>query len=288
MIQTPLPEDHVDDEILAAFLDGTLEPRERSRAEAHISLCDRCREVVAESVRFLAEEGAKAAPVRLSAGRRWRAVSIAAAVAAGVVVGFLVRGARARPEPSRAMAELLAAIEGKRPVQARLAGAVGWAAPPAAARGTNESAVPTSKLLTAAALAKAAADAEPTPKALAALGVAHLALGDDVSAVSALERAAAADPHDADILIDLSAAYLERGDRSGGSAEMQHGLESAEAALQVDPRRLEAWFNRALALEMLGRTDLARKAWGEYLERDATSEWAQEARRRRGSAERGR
>ncbi|HET8774749.1 MAG TPA: hypothetical protein VFP80_13185 [Thermoanaerobaculia bacterium] len=39
-------------------------------------------------------------------------------------------------------------------------------------------------------------------------------------------------------------------------------------------------FNRALALERVGRVEDARAAWTRSLEVDGTSEWAGEARRR--------
>ena len=43
---------------------------------------------------------------------------------------------------------------------------------------------------------------------------------------------------------------------------------------------LEARFNLALALERMGAVGPARTAWQQYLERDQTSPWAEEARRR--------
>jgi CHAT domain-containing protein len=52
----------------------------------------------------------------------------------------------------------------------------------------------------------------------------------------------------------------------------------AERAIALKNAPPEAWFNRALALERLHLVDAARKAWGDYLERDSTSGWADEAR----------
>ena len=45
-----------------------------------------------------------------------------------------------------------------------------------------------------------------------------------------------------------------------------------------NPRHADALFNRALALESLGQKDAARAAWESYLQVDATSAWADEAR----------
>src|SRR5438034_264436 len=52
------------------------------------------------------------------------------------------------------------------------------------------------------------------------------------------------------------------------SGDTQQGLDAPPAA----------YFNRALALERLHLVDAARKAWGDYLQRDSSSGWADEAR----------
>ena len=50
-------------------------------------------------------------------------------------------------------------------------------------------------------------------------------------------------------------------------------------ALQLDGNLLEALFNRALCYEKQSRSDEAKADWNEYLKRDSTSPWADEARR---------
>src|SRR5262249_5976739 len=60
--------------------------------------------------------------------------------------------------------------------------------------------------------------------------------------------------------------------------DVPKALESAERAIALKDPPTEAWFNRALALERLHLTDAAKKAWQDYLDRDATSGWADEAR----------
>jgi tetratricopeptide (TPR) repeat protein len=55
-------------------------------------------------------------------------------------------------------------------------------------------------------------------------------------------------------------------------------LASVTTALQIDPALPEALFNRALVLEKLGLIAEARRAWQRYLDVDASSAWAAEAR----------
>jgi Tfp pilus assembly protein PilF len=57
-------------------------------------------------------------------------------------------------------------------------------------------------------------------------------------------------------------------------------LNRTDEVIAKDPRRAEALFNRALALESLGQNDAARAAWEAYLKVDASSAWADEARQR--------
>ena len=52
----------------------------------------------------------------------------------------------------------------------------------------------------------------------------------------------------------------------------------AETAIALANPPPEAYFNRALALERLHLGDSARRAWDDYLKRDSTSGWADEAR----------
>jgi CHAT domain-containing protein len=57
-----------------------------------------------------------------------------------------------------------------------------------------------------------------------------------------------------------------------------HALTLAEKALRTEPDLAEAHFNRALALEKLFLNEEATAAWAEYLRRDESSPWADEAR----------
>lgn len=95
--------------------------------------------------------------------------------------------------------------------------------------------------------------------ALRALGLGFLRYDNDLTrAISHLERAQRAAPDSIDERINLASAYLA----AKRSAEALAILDGA--APQREPHR--AWlFNRAQALEDLGRNDEARTAWTDYL-----------------------
>ncbi|HEU5131282.1 MAG TPA: tetratricopeptide repeat protein, partial [Pyrinomonadaceae bacterium] len=76
----------------------------------------------------------------------------------------------------------------------------------------------------------------------------------------------------AQIYNDLGVAWLEKGD-------FNRSLESFNKALQLDSNLSEALFNRALCYERQSRFAEAKADWNEYLKRDSSSPWADEARR---------
>ena len=62
--------------------------------------------------------------------------------------------------------------------------------------------------------------------------------------------------------------------------DASRALTAANRALEIDRLMPEALFNRALALQTVGKTDDARIAWQAYLTIDDRSGWADEARAR--------
>ncbi|HKC23110.1 MAG TPA: CHAT domain-containing protein, partial [Thermoanaerobaculia bacterium] len=281
MNEPTLPQGHPDDETLAAFLDDRLGSAERARVTEHLSRCDACHELFAETVRFQVGQAA-ARPERRRFPRSplpWAIGAAAAALLAGVA---LIRGGGGfrQARPSGPMAELVTALEGERPIEPRLVGGFRYAPPRDVTRGAAPGPTPSWKVLAAAAKVKEQAETSATPDTLSALGVAHLVLGEEDAAVAALEKALKARPKDAALLTDLSAAYLTRAKRKDEPEDIIRALDTADRAIEIDPKIAEPHFNRALALEALGRGEMAKKAWSDYLERDPSSEWAAEARRR--------
>jgi hypothetical protein len=69
---------HLDDETIAAFVDGGLDADERQRAEAHLLVCDECRGLAASTSRL-------ATPTESARARPWL-VAGGLAAAAGIVL----------------------------------------------------------------------------------------------------------------------------------------------------------------------------------------------------------
>lgn len=103
------------------------------------------------------------------------------------------------------------------------------------------------------------------------LGLVLIRLGEPDAALDHLRRVRGARPDDVDVLYAVAAAHVHRG--ANGEA-----IEPLEAALALDPDFLRARWAYALALERMGRVDDAARAWQEYLDRDATSALADQAR----------
>jgi tetratricopeptide (TPR) repeat protein len=283
---------HPEAERLAEYADGVLDAASRAEVDQHLADCADCRAVVMETMAFLdsnlatlASEAPKVVPFR---PRRW---------VRGVTVGLAAAARAAARDPGRAagwvsglfgptgdrpeLQELIAAVasEPTRPVEGRLSGGFKYGPPPSPTRGAPDREASPDVRIAAAKIEKAAGEKE-TPEARAALGAALLVLGDTNKGVLALEVAAQMSPDNAFIQNDLTAAYLARSRREGGSQDLARAISAAGLALKSNPDLIEALFNRALGLEMLGPASAARDAWNAYLKRDASSAWADEARRR--------
>lgn len=103
------------------------------------------------------------------------------------------------------------------------------------------------------------------------LGLSLLKLGRPDKAVVQLEEVARQRPQDKDAHYALASAWFHLGN-------YPEALPELEAALAIDPGFLRARYTLALARERIGDSEGAREAWEAYLELDATSAWAQEAR----------
>jgi tetratricopeptide (TPR) repeat protein len=263
-----------DPERLAEFIEGRLKGAARADVTAHLADCDACRQVFAHIAR---DGGFTVVPF-------YRRPKVQAAAGVLALAASLIVVVRVQPElnPFRRPTpyeELVAAAAGRRSVEGRVTGLSHTAA--ADARRSGSAAPDTNyEILAAAAKLQALAQVDPAAENLRALGVAHLLTGNHDEAVSSLERAAAASPQAA-TLCDLAAAYQARGVASNGSEDYARALAAAERGITADQSALPCYFNRALALDALRLTDAARRAWDDYLARDASGGWADEARARR-------
>jgi CHAT domain-containing protein len=245
--------------------------------DEHVAGCPDCYEIFAETVRFgLAEP--TVALLRRPAFRN--AVALAAAAVLVLAVGLWFYRARLPRASAPLVAELAEAMGGRRFVEPRLTGGFRHGRLTTMRSGEVPQGLDAQPgvVLAAVARIRERAEGDTSPEALGALAVTYLVSGDAAAAVKALESASAQKPDDALLLSDLAAAYLVRAKQADEPADIPKALEAAERAVALPDAPPEAYFNRALALESLHLVDAARKAWGDYLERDSSSAWADEAR----------
>ena len=272
-------------EVLAAYVDHGLSLTERARVEEHLASCPQCTALLAGVVRTVAEiepvlpqvvETVEASP-RVS----WRAVA-GVLSAAAAVIAVLALPSLLRPwlERDAGLVSLAGSVGEQRSVLGRLTGGF----PPApldvsSAGGQDDAAAGTDRVLLTAGRIRESVGETATPSRLHALGVSQLLARRYDDAAQLLLAASREQPANAQYLSDVAAVQLERARRGLRPDDLPRALAAADRARRLDPSLREAWFNRALALDALQLTDQARSAWAEYLKRDGSSPWANEARK---------
>lgn len=280
-----------DAETLAAYLDGTLERQGRESVEAHAADCAECRSVLAETVHFqIGTSPPRAAVVVLPRGRTERRLFAALGALAAAAAVLLAAWVSLRPSSSAdvqarrpELAELVAAVGDSRPFEPRLTGGFhhGPLQPVMRSGEPAGRQAPPDVRIAAARLDQVRRD-RPSPESVAAFATAELVLGRASSAVALLEEVSRQRPESALVWSDLAAAYLVAAERAGDRDAADKALSAADRALALETQLPEALFNRALALEALGRADAARAAWRAYAALPARDAWGDEASRRAG------
>jgi len=278
---------HPDPGLLAAHAERRLAGAEAAQLEAHLADCSTCCETFAETVKFLlAEEPAEEPvpnPARVLPFHRRPAFQIAAglAAAAGLVLAVRYFSFARSSRPSSPLAELAEAMGPTRFIEPRLTGGFQHGRLVVMRSGNAPQGLDAQSpaVLTAVANIRQRTQNDTSPAALAALAATYLVSGDVAAAVKALESATAQEPENPRLQSDLAAAYLVRASRLDEPSDIPKALEAAEKSIEQRDAPVEAWFNRALALESLHLGDSAKKAWEDYLARDSTSAWADEARK---------
>ena len=286
----------LDDETLAAYVDGGLTAEERSQVELHLAACRDCFAVFAESVKTVQamreagefEDAASTDEPVVSSGppvvvpivsaprrrlARWAAAGAGLAAAAAVALAVWW------PRPERPeLVDLVAAVGERRPVEGRLTGGFKFGPIESPTRGVE----PGTDWRVQAAAGKLADEAKGTDDArlLGALGAARLVSRDFDGAVKYFDQAIDRAPEDALLRSDFAAALLARGEAHGDAEDHRNALVNANIALAKRPDLKEALFNRALALQRLSRKDEERVAWRSYLAADGSSDWAAVAKQR--------
>jgi CHAT domain-containing protein len=262
--------------MLAEYIDGGLEPRERAEVEEHLADCGECYENFAEAVRAGASVPVAVTAPRTTTLRRPAFYALAAAavviVAVGFRTGWFIRGADPR------LAELAEAVGDRRPAVARLTGGFEWGVPPPVTRGSSAVVQPTGAVTVAIGKIETALEHDRNPSTLRDHAIAEMVLGHPDAAVDALKEAAAIAPKDASVWSNLAAAYLIRIGSGDHASDVPAGYDAASTALSLEPQLAEALFNRALILERMNLRDRAADDWNAYLKIDPKSKWADEAR----------
>ena len=284
--------DCLDANVVAAYVDGTLDRPARARVQAHLAGCDTCYELVAEILHTQEEPGegtatADRAPLQgvvVPFARRRGVIagvgSLAAAAAALLLVVQLqpdwwVRLRGGGPDPQ--IARLVEALGDERTVDGRLSGGFRYGplrSPIRSGRLSDNLA-----LLAAAGELQQAAQSDRTPENLHGWGVAQLLLGQYDGSIDALHAAQLARPRNPSYLADLGAAHLGRATSMDRRDDLAPGLDAVDKALVIAPALAEAWFTKARLLERLQRRADAIDAWNRYLQLDPASPWSEDARR---------
>ncbi len=168
----------------------------------------------------------------------------------------------------------------ERRIEPRIAGGFAYGPLQSASRSAETTRLETTSVdlrLATAQIEKALADRR-TAQNLHQLGVAYLLTGAIDRSISALEDAARETPDESSVASDLAGAYLVRG-TSGRPEDIAKAASRAKKATILNPSFAEAFFNRALAFEALSLDRDARETWERYLQLDAHTPWADEARR---------
>jgi tetratricopeptide (TPR) repeat protein len=255
-------------EQLAAYIDGGLPPAERTPVEQHLLTCADCRDVVAGAV-----ESVKTVP----ATRRVqpRLIIGGGLLAAAAALVLIVRGVLPSGEADP-FALLRSAAGPMRAVEGRLTGDLPYLPLEPVMRSGNQTGV-RPELRVALSSLETRVQATRSAATLHALGEAQLLAREIDAGIRSLEDAAALDPSNGKIQIDLAAAFVARGRSRNDAGDYQRALDALDRAGDA-ARSPEAGFNRALALEHLDRRVEAAEAWKAYLAADPQSGWAAEAR----------
>ena len=202
------------------------------------------------------------------------------------VIGLIVwRTAIYESDLDKGLAQMRAAYQGTRPLESRSTVDFGYA-PLTVTRGGKVSPSDPKSLDRARFLLGNAAENPSDAQAHHALGIFYLNEKVFDKALEEFNTALEISPDDAKIYSDLGALYLEKANQAAALEKdsenlenLARSLESLNRALQINENLPETLFNKALVLQKMRQPNQAREAWQKYLEKDSTSDWANEARK---------
>jgi tetratricopeptide (TPR) repeat protein len=251
--------------VLAAFVEGSLASEEREAAQAHVSSCEACVWVMGETAQFLHIHN----PAVASHPMHWSRV---AAVIATIALTAFAASILHRRVRTRDLAVL--SVSHLRPSEGQLHGFVH--APFTAWRSENR---PKPSVEVRARTERLILGSGTDPASLHARGVALLIRGDALAAVRALSSAAERDGDRPMIWNDLAAAWIAQAAISDARS-FENALAAADRARSMAPFEASPHFNRAVALEHLGRLTEALHAYRAALETETDPAWQDEIEQR--------
>lgn len=225
---------------------------------------------------------------RRSAARKQSLFKIYLPVAAVVIVAvglgvWIWKSLYYRSETNDALTALNAAYNNQRPIESRIS-ALRYA-PFLSTRGAEDQDVNDAELQRAELTLLNALREQPSPAVHHALGQVYLAKKQFDDAIKQFDEALKGDNTNAVLYSDLGAAWLEKGkvnrlgSEPGKSVEaFARSLDNLDRALELNPNLLEALFNRAIVHQYQMLPDNAESDWQQYLNKDSSSGWANEAR----------
>lgn len=220
-------------------------------------------------------------PIKRSSITPYLALAAILLVTAGL--GFFIWPALySQSDLDRGLVALNQAYREQRPVEARLSNLD--YAPLPNQRGGELKVNQVQQELAGRLLANAVAD-KPSAASHNALGQYYLTARQFDKAIDQFNAALALDPSNAQSHLNLGAAFLEKGKLDLGKTDgrsiedFSQSVEHLNKGLELNNSLLEGYFNRALAYQYMMRSSEAEAAWKEYLQKDSSSPWAEEARR---------
>ena len=270
------------DDIVDRYVAGEFAGAERQRVRDYFFQSDARQ----EKLRFaLALKEQKSPTFTKRPKTRWTAyVAIAASLIAIVSIGFIVwRALKPATDLNDGLVALQAAYREERPIEGRLSD-FGYVPLPNQ-RGESAKVDYVQRDLAGALLIKARRD-QPSSASHQAAGKYYLMLHQFAEAEKEFEAALALDPNNPKIHNDLGALFLQQcrtqiaREQNTQLESCGRGLEEIQKALQLNNSLLEALFNRAVTFQLMNSPAQATTAWKDYLAKDSSSRWAEEARKK--------
>jgi len=259
--------------MLSAFVNGGLDALTRREIVEHVSHCSDCHDRWNEAANRSS---------RYKGLRKYRRAAYSVVL---LGVGALLIGRSISPPVIGGAAALNALVDASadlayRPVLPRLSSGFSYRAPKDESRGDQRRGDVNLEVLQVAARISTAAEKEPTPENLHALGLSLILVGNFNQAIEVLKQAVRGDPSSFLYKSDLAAAHLARAVQSRDNADDYAAAceELSKLILLERSREPVVHFNLALAFEGLENRIAAERAWKDYLGLDDNSPWADEAR----------